>query len=294
VSGEADEKLRGHLFAWDGVSLLIPDTWNLAGYSFSKGLTHVEFEDDCTLRMEAEWIRPPRRLDIGKIQKRYGKAAKKLTRAALKSYQCEDAPAGWSAFVYELPGGERLLTAFFLTPDFSLFNFVRIRFGPQDTEDEEDVLKLVAASFRTHQEGEVPWALYDISIALPSDFRLLSTSIQAGRKLLVFQWRLRRFFLWHFSLADILLKQQKLEEWAAEFLNSFKGIKGPTFAAGHDGEIIGRRKWGHRLGHFEEIGRLCFRYCAKAIHDSEKNRVVLWVFNYRKAQDLEKIPRNLR
>jgi len=294
VNQEACEQgLQGHLFAWEGVSFLIPEDWNLAYYSFKKGLTHTEFEDDYTLRMEAQWVRPPKRLNVNTIQKRYGKAAKKLTRAALKSTQCKGLPSGWSAFLYELPGERRLVTAYLLVPGSALFGFFRIHFGPEDKESELEVLRRIAASFRIHREGMIPWALYDISFELPSGFRLINTSLQAGRKLLIFEWRLRRLYLWYFSLADILLKEQKLEEWAAAFLNAYKGIKGPTFAPGADGEIRVKRSWRRRLGHFEEIGRLCFRYHVRAVRDIEKNRVILRVFNYRKTQDLEKLPEGL-
>ena len=186
-----------------------------------------------------------------------------------------------------------MLTAYFLGPRSALFSFFRVHFGPDDKESDKEMLKLITTSFRIHREGVIPWALYDVSFELPSDFRLVNTSLQAGRKLLIFHWRLRRLYLWYFSLADILLKERRLEEWAAAFLNSYKGIKGPTFAPGADGEIRVKRSWRRRLGHFEEIGRLCFRYHVRAIRDPEKNRVILLVFNYRKARDLEKIPESL-
>ena len=294
MTGPGDNAAKSSaLFAWDGVSFLVPANWNLAGYSFRKSVVRVEFEDEYSLRMEVEWIRPRKALEMDSIHKRYGKSARRIARIAEKSSECPNLPSGWSASLYELPEERRLLTAYYLAHESSLFGFFRIHFGPEDAERHRDILKLLTSSFRVHEGPVVPWATYDVSFELPADFKLAATSLQAGKKALIFHWRLRRFYIWFFSLATILLKGQMLEEWAAAFLNAYKGIKGPRFIPGIEGGIEAKRLWRHRLGHFEEIGRLCFRYHARAIHDREKDRVVLWVFNYRTSEDLSIIPASL-
>jgi hypothetical protein len=286
----ARKAMQSHPFAWDGVSFLVPERWNLSGYSFKKGVTYTEFEDEYGLRLEAQWLRPESTLKAAKVQKRYARAAGKLSRVAEKTTQLENVPPGWSAFLYKLAEERQVLTAFILPEDSSLFAFFRFHFDQKDAERPGEALKLITSSFRTYHQGNVPWAVYDVSFELPFEFNLTSTSFQAGRKMFSFEWRMRRFYLWFFSLADILLKGCVLEEWAADFLNAFKGIKGPTFFPGEDGEIRIRRTWRYRLGHVEEIGRLSFRYAAKAIHDREKNRIILWAYNYRRPGDLDRIP----
>ncbi len=281
-------------FAWDGVSFLVPGGWHLAGYSFGKNVTRVQLEDDYALRLEAEWTRPRRPPDLRKVESRFSRASKRLVRAAKRTDRLDDVLPGGPAFLYTMPDGAKLLTAFLSASESTLSCFLRIHFQPDDRETPRAVLSLIATGFRAHVGATVPWSLYDISIELPSDFRLVSTSLQAGRKLLVFQWRLRRFYIWHFSLANILLRDRTLEEWAAEFLNSFKGIRGPTFIPGANGTVLARRRWPYVVGHFEEIGRWCFRYQAKCVHDPKRNRVILWAYNYRRPEDVEKIPASLR
>ena len=85
-----------------------------------------------------------------------------------------------------------------------------------------------------------------------------------------------------------------LEEWVTGYLNGFSYIRGPVFMPGHNGEILWKRYWKHPFGHRDEIGRLCFKYMIRCHRDMEKNQLIVWVFNYRKASDLEMITAALR
>lgn len=278
------------LFAWDGVSFQVPDGWHLSSYVLRKNLTRVVLEDDYSVRLEAEWTRPKRPVNLKKTRDRAARAAKPLAAAATHKRELSATGSAHSVVLYTMPDKSTLLTAFLSPPGSTLFCLLRLHSGPEDRDDPAVVLKLIAGSFTVHRGDTVPWAVYDISMELPVDFRLASTSLEAGRKLFVFEWRLRRLYVWHFSLADILLKGRAPEQWAAEFLNAFKGIPGPVFSPGVGGEIEARRPLLHFLGQFEEIGRRCFRYRAQCIHNKETNRITLWVYNYRHPDDLEKLP----
>jgi len=117
---------------------------------------------------------------------------------------------------------------------------------------------------------------------------LLATSFQAGRQLMIFEWRRRRLLLWFFSLADLLLKNRMPEDWCAEFLNGFKGIQGPAFRAGAEPGVLSvRRRRRYPLGHGEEIARWCFRYQARCVPLAAQNQLVLWVFQHRAVTDLD-------
>ena len=111
--------------------------------------------------------------------------------------------------------------------------------------------------------------------------------------MMVFEWRLRRLFIWFFSLADVILREKRIEQWAVEFLNGFKGLQGPKFIPVQNGEIHTRISWRYPFGQFEEIFRWCFRYKARCIHLPEKNQIVLYAFNYRNEIDVSKIAADL-
>lgn len=296
--------------AWDGISFRVPGNWELALYKFlRRGVTRIEIEDEFAVRLEAEWIRPRRSLDMPNILERYEASAKNLTMKADRSRAIDDLPGGWHAthFAFSETVPDRkarnlrvvkhgLITAFYLAPGSTLFCFVLIHFLPEDREDPEKVMRLVASEFREHPgSAPAPWQLFDIAFELPRDFLLESTRFDIGAKLMIFRWRWRRFCLWHLSCADRFLKEgANLAEWVAGYLNDARVFRGGAFRVGADGRVAWKRRRRHLVGHREEIARWCFRYEVRYRVDRERNQLIFWVFHYRRPEDLQAIPAALR
>ena len=290
-SDPADSPLSTCPFSWDGISFQVPENWHLAIYQYFKKVTRLEFEDDYTIRIEAEWTRPVRDLDIQRIQKRYDNAARKFTENADQSRELAGLPEHWVATLYWLAEGHRLVTAMFIPPDSSLFAFFLFHFEPRDSEDPKEVTTTVAESFQV-QEGPLrKWVLYDISLEMPSDFKLFSTRFETGLKLFVFRWQRRRFCLWFINLADLIQRKHAKGEWLARLFNSSRQFKPIVFRQdeGDHDKAIWRRRRRHVLGHVDEIARRCFRYRPECFHDVERNMFIPWVFNHRKDQDLARL-----
>ena len=280
-------------FAWDGFSFRVPQDWNLSDYALRKDVSMVKMEDDDALRIEMEWIRTRTPIKRSRLQKRCDQVAKHLKDAGAETAMVVDLPEGWTAVMYSMPDSRHLLTAYRLVPGCPLFCFFQIHFQSASRREPPRMIREIASSFQLHDQGAIPWELYDINFRLDREFRLVNTSFQAGRKLMVFEWRLRRLYIWFFSLADVIMKKKPIEEWGTEFLNAFKGLQGPKFIAGQQGEIVTHLNWRYPLGHFEEILRWCFRYHARCAHLPEKNQIVLYAFNFRKDTDLAKISTDL-
>jgi len=296
--------------AWDGVSFDIPANWELAVYKFlKKGVTRVEIEDEVAVRLEAEWVRPKRKLQMDHILARYERRSKKLTSLADDRKPIKQLPDGWVAthytFAETLPKRNKrglmvvkhsLVTAFYLDPDSKLFCFVLLHFLPEDKEKPAETTRLVAANFR-HYVGEplVPWQLYDIAFELPQDFHLENTLFDIGRKLMIFRWGGRRFYLLHFSCTDMFLKEgMNIPEWVAAHLNDMRCVPGGTFYIGDRGDIQWRRRRRHFVAHRDQLARWCFKFRAEWHIDEEKRQLIAWVFNYRRDSDLRVIPESLR
>ena len=297
--------------AWDGVSFVAPPNWELAIYKFPrKGVTRIELDDEYTMRMEAEWIRPRRKLRIPDILKRYERASRKLTARAHHKKALSKLPQGWIATQYQLRetvpnrrGQEGLsvvehglITAFYLCPMSSVFCFVLLHFMPEDPEDPVETIQLIASELKHHTEGAlVPWQLFDISFELPRDFVLERTDFDIGCKRMLFRWKRRRFHLWYFSCADMFLKDDVImEEWVAGYLNGYADIPAASFAPGTDGEITWKRRRRHWICHRDELVRGCFRYVGRCHCDRERNMLAAWVFHYCGRDDLRVIPDSLR
>jgi len=296
--------------AWDRVSFRIPANWELALYKFlKKGVTRVEIEDEFAVRIEAEWVRPRKKLHMDHILARYESKTKKLTMRADRKKPMKGLPEGWAATHYvfsetvpkkNATGLEvvkhGLVTAFYLPADSNLFCFIMLHFLPEDNENPADVMRLLASDFRHHRDAKlVPWRLYDIAFELPPEFLLENTLFDLGSKLMIFRWKLRRFYLWHFSCADMFLKEGvDIRRWLAAYINDSRRVRGGTFTVRKDGEIVWRRRRRHLVAHRDEIARWCFKYKVAYRYDREKNQLIAWAFNYRRPADLEFIPEPLQ
>ena len=292
--------------AWNGIEFLTPWNWELGLYKFlRKGVTRIEVEDEYAVRIEAEWIRSARRaIKPAVILERYKEATDKFARKAHETVAVQGLPPGWTATLAIMrdaaPSGKKggpavtsskHICAIYICPRSEILFFVLLHFMPEDRENPEEVLRLVAGSFRHHADAPlVPWQMFDIAFELPREFALSSASVDVGAKQMLFRWKARRFYLWHFSCADIFLKDGVvMEEWVTGYLNGYSGIRGIVFMPGGDGVIRWRRRRRHLFGHRDEIAHWCFKYRIHCRLDKEKNQLVAWVFNYRKDDDLRLI-----
>ena len=279
-----------HEFAWDGLSFSVPADWNLALYSYRNRVVSVRMEDDEAVRLELDWTRPPRPVEASEVSRRLEKLSEPIRRSAAATEELRGLPPGWGAFLYTIPDGRRFIAAFHLAAGGRLFCFFRLHFDAEGGRKvPERVFARLVSSFRVHEQGLVPWKFYDVSFRLPREFRLRSTSLMAGRKGLVFEWRLRRLHLWFFSFADMLLAGRQPEAWAVDFLRGCKAVRGPAFSLGADGAIRTRRSAAFPLGHFEELGRWSFRYRVICRHDPARNTLALALFQHRSAADLARL-----
>ncbi|MDA0837386.1 MAG: hypothetical protein O3B01_13825 [Planctomycetota bacterium] len=276
------------MFSWDGVTFEVPTTWNLSVYKFIKKLTRVEFEDDYTIRLEAEWVRPKGELDVEKVQRRYKLQSQKLTKDAERVESLQDLPPGWVASKYSLAEEQQLVTAIFMEPDSRLFAFFIVYFEPEDKESPEAVIRTICETF-VIQEGEIRrWQLYDIDLSTPIDFQLAGTDFQTGLKKMTFSWERRRFMIAFVNLADMVLRKHSKEEWLVRFLNSSRFARSGYFYLKEAGIEFRRRKR-HKFGHIEELLRRCTLYKWGCMYDARMNLLIPWVVNYRKPSDMESL-----
>lgn len=273
-------------FAWQGHSCDIPADWNLAEYKVVAGVSYARFHDDFNRCLDFEWVNARRRIRIEEVRERYDKIADAMEASGAESENIEDLPGGWSACFYSMPDGKRLVAAFKLVPESNFFCLLKMYFEQASKREADRIVRRITDTFRLYEQGLVPWAVYDVSFQLQHEFKLGATSFQAGRKLLVFDWRLRRLYLMFFSLADLLRKQRSMEKWCVDYLNGFKGLSGVKFVEGGEGGIVALHNWLRFFGNVEPVTRGCLRYKAWCRLVPDKNQIFLGVFNYRRQSDL--------
>lgn len=280
-------------FAWDGISLEVPEEWNLSFQRIRGAVTSVEMEDDTSIRLTAEWLRPLREVNYSSILRRFEKRSKELRARAKEVQPVETPPPGWSAFLYLMPDNRRLVIGFYLGPRNSVFAFFQLHLDAGPKGEAISVVRHLMASFRLHDADKViPWKPYDVEFTIPAPFVLHEAKLMAGRQFLAFRWRGRRLLVWIFSLADLILKETPdLGAWASTFLTASGDLKGPVLSA-KDGRVEWKRKHFPPLYHYTEVSRLCFKYRIGVRHDPEQNIIVVAVLSYRFESDLSRLLRH--
>ena len=276
-----------HRFAWNGISFEVPLRWELSEHRTLRGVTRVAMEDAAAVRLECEWLRPRRPVDVETVRERYLARAKALSDVAEQVVSLPVEAAGWTGHFYRMAGQRTLVVAYHQSSSPGApFVFLRLHFDPSSPEDPAATFRFLARSFAVAGEGLVPWAYYDVSFALDPCFRLTGSTLDAGRKMLVFGWGLRRLCVWHFSLADLIRERETFAEFAAKALAASGLFPAVRFVAEGESALGWRRKRRYPVGHAEEIGRWCFRYAAGLRHLPERNQLAVWVFNFRNPDDL--------
>lgn len=276
-----------HRFAWDGFSLNVPDDWNLSHYRMDRRMCSVRMEDDTAIRMDLDYLRSSRPIDADAVLKRCAKLTSELDMAGANTTQVTDMPQGWNAWLHVMPDKRMLVTAF--RPGHGLAVFFRLHFESASRRQAERLIRQVTVDFREHTAGLALWDVYDGALELSTDYKLVETSFQAGRKSMIFHWRLRRLFFWAFSLADMALRDKALEFWCADFLNKCKGLDGRRFEPDGPGRLRALRLRRHVFGHMDEIGRMCFRYRIECRHIPAKNQILLALFHFRSERDWKRL-----
>ncbi len=278
------------LFAWNGVAFQVPKRWELSVNELVKGVSRIVLEDDFGPRLELDWTTPRSASETERFRKKSIEFIKIIDDKSRSVTPLAALPDEWTAHLYRMADDSFLATAYMVpsTPD-APFVFFRIHFVKGTPEIPETCCRQILKSFSWKSQGLSQWAFYDIHFSLDRCFRLASTSLLAGQKLLAFEWRLRRLFIWHFSLADYITRNNTPAGWCADFLNKFKLLPAPHWTAIDDTTIVATRKKLYFLGQFEEIGRLCYKYKAICQPLPEQNMIRLIVFNYRKSSDLQKL-----
>jgi len=288
----AGDRFPQQFFAWDGVSCCLPADWHLAHYHYKAEVVYLRFEDDYFMRLEVEWTWPKQAPQFTRVRARYHKQAESLAREASEYREYTELPDGWAAFAYHMPDGNTLLTAYYADRYGPFFGFFKGVFRQKDKVQPRQVAQLLGRSLRLHKRETVqPWAVYDVCCALPTEFALYDSVFQAGRKHLIMHWKYRKFYLWYFSLANLLLENVSVAEFAKTFLEWYPHIKGPKWYLDDKGEVQWQRSKWHPFGHTDEVARRCKLYKVHYEHQPDRNRIVMWVFNYRHRGDLNLLER---
>lgn len=271
--------------AWGGLELPVPTDWEIASHGNEDGVYSLTLEDSSQVRLQLDWALVREARAYRQLKAKAEHFTKQIFKLSSDNKVIEGFPSGWNMTHSFLDNGLSVIFGMMSVPEIPVKMFIRVR--ATDTEFPlKDVAKKMASGFAFHESGSVPWRLYDLAIKVPYDFKLQSVSLIAGRKMLLFEKRARRLWIWRFSLVSHMLRGRSVVEGLISILNTCAAFPGIKFCSSPSGEIHMKRRLIHRFGHLEEIIRWCFKYDVYYEYDANTDALLARVFQYRKDSDL--------
>jgi hypothetical protein len=206
--------MTGKNIAWSGISLFVPETWEIG----RTGNKYLLFVRDGRSVMELKWNKIKGRFDARKQIRRLGAGfSKKLNRKLVP----HDLPPTWhkalDAFeVFGFKWTDSIMQgrgALLYCPECrsaTLIQFITPKGKPLPAAASE-----ILDTFSDHRDdGFCDWALYDIYAFLPAAFVLLKYRFEAGFFELWFKMGSMQLKLYRWGPAAVLLKTQVLNQFA--------------------------------------------------------------------------------
>jgi hypothetical protein len=257
-----------HLLGWQGVTATIPLEWNLARFAGTWDNGHLRVDDEDGPRFELRWEKSQRAVDVERSIENFLKNLSKEHKKRKEEFQVVEEPKivsksrpqnikrqnllhfGWVGERDNLTGQGygaiwkcdtcgRVIVAHFLAR------------GNERPEKAQRLAGEVLASMSCHGNGGwQTWSVFDLRLDVPEEFALTRSKLLAGR--IELEWtrgnaksvlsRLELLTLTRFSLADVVLHSESLQDWTsrvAAFEDKkyiWRGWKNETIKD-HDGVI---------------------------------------------------------
>lgn len=210
------------LFAWQNFSLEIPEDWVLARFEGDTSKGYLRIDDEEFPRLELKWDTSKKKPDLNAMVERYLKMVSRSLKKAKKNLT-SDRNVKFPPLAVKEHGFFRWRAEVdcwcFVSwcPDCQRTVICRV-IGKPD-EKIRPVAQRIFRSFHDHQEGKYRrWSVFGLDCSVPSEYRLLTTSLRPGCIELQFASGNDRLRFTRISIAHILLKDKTLEEWYRGFL----------------------------------------------------------------------------
>lgn len=263
--------------AWNGIRFMAPDGWEIKEIGFR----YIVLETDDGPVLEVKWNRIKGTFSHHRHLKRLAKSFGKKTAQDITETAMPDAwqPAltnfditafSWQGAVQQ---GTGVLLFCPICRNATLIQFIENRRKIKKTVSQQ-ILK----SFQDHAEAPIcRWAIFDIRADLPKVLQLNHYRFEPGRFELVFISKNRRFTLFRWAPASVILSGTELATFAdsAMEINSGNGFQD---YAGHPVPAVEWKTrppehWIARLGQLLNRKKYPFKQ-ARCWHVSEKNRIL--------------------
>jgi hypothetical protein len=247
----SDTRRAYKTFAWQGISLTIPSSWELVFTQGKHRAGHVRLADRQSVRLEVRWQRgqvaspPSQAVDsyVARLARRAtGEGAQLSVQRNLKLAS----PAGQDVECYRWVADSQSLAMVSRCRECG--GIVHVQLTGRPGESLKGLARTVFASLSDHSDGAwQQWRFFDLEFQSPADLPLARKSLQSGCIRMTFARRQTRLHFVRVSLAQVLLADKSLEQWFKAFYA--KPLRRRSFTIrqvgvnGHGGLEVEGRAW---------------------------------------------------
>ncbi|HZT44332.1 MAG TPA: hypothetical protein VFA07_19355 [Chthonomonadaceae bacterium] len=239
------------IIGWQGVRCVLPPGWNVTGFSLDRdsGYLRVDAPGNSTMTVQIRWTnaatanpgspslyallaqrlgkrqrqqkapvqKPDLKANLEKILKETAKQARRgkaSFESTVKPEKTEGEHGERSAINFSWSGGGRGQGKIWYCETCHRIIVAQVVGLAKDQAAIATVASQLFASLHDHAEGEHDlWALYDLQVEIPQDFRLETQDLRAGYLNLTFARGGEKIIVDRWGLANVALKKFTVREW---------------------------------------------------------------------------------
>lgn len=257
-----------HVFGWQGLTITLPENWNLAQFGGTHFKGQVRIDDEDGPRLELSWEQVSKGIDIEKSVAKFLRVLERNAKKRRVRFVAEEkarilsksrtrkaqlANFGWTGERDEI-AGQGWGMAWQCAECGRVVVAHLIGRGAERPERVRELATTLLESLECHgQGGWETWSVFDLRLEIPLEFKLERARLVTGKLELdwirprtpgVLAWTQRdeRLALSRFALASTILQDEKIEEWATRVVKPLDkkrsyGKFAPTEIVGKNGAL---------------------------------------------------------
>ncbi|MBW3623984.1 MAG: hypothetical protein KY468_11305 [Armatimonadetes bacterium] len=243
---------------WQGLSIPLPEDWNLAAFSGDWGSGYVRAEGPGDSALELKWKHEKSSPSLKGLLKSYLKQLHKAAGRKKSEVSLKEKPkalpsvpqgSGVSQTFSWQSGGVYGIGAVWHCLECRRIVLVQVTALSEMTANA--LARRIIPKIGDHPEGDLcRWSVYDFDFTVPKEFRLEKQSLRSGHLSMEFRHKGRTVVLERYGPANVLLKRDRLSDWATAVKPIFDRLKPYKYKKetvegepGHDAvRLSGRRK----------------------------------------------------
>jgi len=199
----------------------VPADWSLAVVDGDRVNGYVRLDDEDIVRLELKWEKPKGRVVLSQIVDRYLQELERRAKKAKLDLTCRRSlnfkkHEGKECEYFSCDSDFQAFGLMLYCPDCRRVCLLRVLQRPGGGV--RALAKRIFASFREHpDDGRLDWSFYEFRFSIPDSFYLETSSLKTGCLEMCFDDRKDEMEAVRVSLAEVLLKKNRLEDWFTEF-----------------------------------------------------------------------------